>query len=76
MNLESFVVECFRKRLTAELVAVSVRPMAGTMHALVTVSGRLPEAQEVAEQLMAELAELDRSVHVSVELGNGRLLGA
>ncbi len=30
MNLESFVVECFRKRLTAELVAVSGKTDGGT----------------------------------------------
>jgi hypothetical protein len=35
------------------------------------VAGRLPEAKAVAAELMAELAELDRSVHVSVELGKG-----
>jgi hypothetical protein len=39
------------------------------MHVRVTVGGRLPEAKAVAAELMAELAELDRSVHVSVELG-------
>ena len=68
MNLESFVTECFRARLAAELLAVSARPMAGGMQVRVTVSGRLPEAEAVAAALMAELAELDRSVHVSVEL--------
>jgi hypothetical protein len=41
------------------------------MHVRVTVGGRLPEAKAVAAELMAELAELDRSVHVSVELGKG-----
>ncbi len=71
MNLESFVTECFQKHLAADLLAVSVRPMAGAMHVRVTVGGHLPEAKAVAEELMAELAELDRSVHVSVELGKG-----
>ena len=69
MNLESFVTECFQKHLAADLRAVSVRPMAGAMHVRVTVGGRLPEAKAVAAELMAELAELDRSVHVNVELG-------
>ncbi len=73
MNLEGFVTECFRKQLAAELVAVSVRPMAGTMQVRVTVNGRLLEAEAMAVELMAELAELDRTVHVSVELGKGRL---
>jgi hypothetical protein len=41
------------------------------MHLQVTVGGHLPEAKAVGEELMAELAELDRSVHVSVELGKG-----
>jgi hypothetical protein len=71
MNLESFVTACFQKHLAADLLAVSVRPMAGTMHVRVTVGGHLAEAKAVAEELMAELAELDRSVHVSVELGKG-----
>jgi hypothetical protein len=71
MNLESFVTECFQTHLAADLLAVSVRPMVGTMHVRVTVAGRLPEAKAVAAELMAELAELDRSVHVSVELGKG-----
>ena len=69
MNLESFVTECFRKHLAADLLSVSVRPAAGAMHVRVTVGGRLPEAKAVAAELMAELAELDRSVHVNVELG-------
>jgi hypothetical protein len=69
MNLESFVTECFRKHLAADLLAVSVRPAAGAMHVQVAVGGRLPEAKAVAAELMAELAELDRSVHVNVELG-------
>jgi hypothetical protein len=69
MNLESFVTECCRKHLMADLLAVSVRPIAGAMQALVTVRGRLPEAQVVAEQVMAELAELDCSVNLRVELG-------
>lgn len=68
MNLESFVTERFRERLAADLLAVSVQPMAGVMQVRVTVAGRLPEAEAVAAALMAELAELDRSVHVSVEL--------
>jgi hypothetical protein len=72
MNLESFVTECFQMHLAADLLAVSVRPMAGAMQVQVMVAGRLPEAKAVAEELMAELAELDRSVHVSVELGKGR----
>ncbi len=72
VNLESFVAECFRKRLAADLLTVSVRPMAGAMHVQVKVGGRLPEAKAVAEELMAELAELDRSVHVNVELGKRR----
>ena len=71
MNLESFVSECFQKHLAADLLAVSVRSMAGAMQVQVTVGGHLPEAKAVAEGLMAELAELDRSVHVSVELGKG-----
>ena len=50
MNLESFVTECFQKHLAADLLAVSVRPMAGTMHVRVTVAGRLPEAKAVAEE--------------------------
>lgn len=72
MNLESFVTECFRTRLAADLLGVSVSPMAGAMQVRVTVGGRLLEAKAVAAELMAELAELDRSVHVSVELGKGR----
>ena len=71
INLEGFVRECFRKHLAADLLAVSGRPIAGVMQGQVTVGGRLPEAKAVAEELMAELAELDRSVHVSVELGKG-----
>jgi hypothetical protein len=71
MNLESFVTECFQKHLAADLRAVSVRPMAGAMQVQVTVAWRLPEAKAVAEGLMAELAELDRSVNVNVELGKG-----
>ena len=43
--------------------------MAGAMQVQVTVAGRLPEAKAVAEELMAELAELDRGVHLNVELG-------
>ena len=69
MNLESFVTECFQKHLAADLLGVSVSPLAGTMHVQVTVGGHLPEAKAVAAELMAELAELDRSVHVNVELG-------
>jgi hypothetical protein len=42
------------------------------MQALVTVRGRLPEGQVVAEQLMAELAELDCSVNLRVALGKWR----
>jgi hypothetical protein len=72
MNLEIFVTECFQKHLAADLLEVTVSPLAGTMHVRVIVGGHLPEAKAVAEGLMAELAELDRSVHVSVELGNPR----
>ncbi len=45
------------------------------MHVRVTVGGRLPEAKAVAAELMAELAELDRSVHVSAELGKAAVIG-
>ena len=71
MNLESFVTERFQKHLAADLLAVSVRPMARSMHVRVTVAGLLPAAQTMAEDLMAELVELDRSVRVSVVLGKG-----
>lgn len=69
MNLEGFVTDCFRRRLAEELLAVSATPIAGAMHVRVTVCGRLPEAEAVAADLMAEFAELDRSVRIGVELG-------
>ncbi len=66
------MTECVHNHLMADLLAVSVRPIAGAMQALVTVRGRLPEGQVVAEQLMAELAELDCSVNLRVALGKWR----
>jgi len=67
MDIEDFVMDRFRGRLGANPLAVSATPMAGTMHVLVKVRGRLPEAEAVAADLMAELAEFDRTLHIAVE---------
>lgn len=66
-DVEDFVTGCFRERLGAELLAVSATSMPGSMHVLVKVRGRLQEAEAIAADLMAELAELDRTLHIAVE---------
>jgi hypothetical protein len=68
MDVEGFVTGCFREQLGAELLSVSATPMAGTVRVLVKVQGRLSEAEAVAANLMAELAELDRTLRIAVEL--------
>ena len=67
MDVEDFVADCFRERIGADLLAVSATSVPGTMHVLVKVPGRLQEAEAVAADLMAELAEFDRTVHIAVE---------
>lgn len=68
MDVEDLVASCFRERLGADLLAVSATPMMpGTMHVLVKVRGRLREAEAVAADLMAELADVDRALHIAVE---------
>ena len=67
MDVEDFVTRCFRERLGAELIAVSATSMPGTMYVLVKVRGRLQEAEAVAADLMAELAEFDRALNIAVE---------
>ena len=69
MDNANFVETCFREHLGADLLAVSASPLApGTMHFLVKVRGRLPEAEAMATDLMAEFAELDLDFHVQVKL--------
>ena len=72
MDVEVFVADCFRERLGAELLAVSATSMPGTMHVLVKVRGRLKEAEALAADLMAELAEFDRTLHIAVETSGDR----
>lgn len=68
MDVEDFVARCFRERLEAELVSVSAMSVGGTMHVLVKVRDRLQEAEEVATDLMVELSEFDRTLHIAVSL--------
>lgn len=70
MDVEDFVAACFRERLGDELLAVSATSVPGTMHVLVKVRGRLQEAEAIAANLMAELAELDRTLHIAVASGD------
>jgi len=68
MDVDDFVEGCFRERLGAELLTVSATSVPGSMHVLVKVRGRLQEAEAVAANLMAELAEFDRALHIAVEV--------
>jgi hypothetical protein len=69
MDNANFVETCFRKEFGSDLLAVSASPsVPGSMHFLVKVRGRLPEAQAMATDLMAEFAELDRDLHVQVKV--------
>ena len=69
MDLENSVENSFRKQLGPDLLAVSASPsVPGSMHVLVKVRGRLPEAQALAASLMAEYAELDRDLQVQVKV--------
>ena len=67
MDVEDFVADCFRERLGAELLAVSATSLPGTTHVLVKVRGRSQEAEAVAADLMAELAQFDRALPIAVE---------
>ena len=69
MDNANFVETCFRQQLGSDLLAVSASPLAqGTMHFLVKVRGRLPEAEAIATDLMAEFAELDLDFYVQVKV--------
>ena len=46
---------------------MSAKSMPGTMYVQVKMRGRLEEAEAVAADLMAELAEFDRTLHIAVE---------
>ncbi len=69
MNNANFVETCFREQFGSDLIVVSASPLAsGSMHFLVKVRGRLPEAEAMALDLMAEFAELDLDFHVQVKV--------
>ena len=69
MENASFVETCFRKQFGSDLLGVSASPLVpGSMHYLVKVSGRLPEAEAMAIDLMTEFGELDRDICVQVKL--------
>jgi len=69
MENASFVETCFQKHFGSDLIAVSASPLVpGSMHYLVKVRGRLPEAEAMAIDLMTEFGELDRDICVQVKL--------
>jgi hypothetical protein len=69
MENASFVETCFRKQFGSDLLGVSASPLVpGSMHYLVKVRGRLPEAEAMAIDLMTEFGELDRDICVQVKL--------
>ncbi len=70
MDLENFVTTTFRQRLTSDLIAVSSKSIPGTTFLLVKVRGQLQEAKDLAGDLMAEYAELDRDLHIAVEISS------
>lgn len=51
------------------MVGVSATSMPGAVYVRVMVRGRLEEAETIAVALMAEFAELDRTLHIAVERG-------
>ncbi len=72
MDAEDFVARCFQERLGADVLGVSATPLPGTMHVLVKVRGRLQEAEAVAADLTTELAELDRTLLIAVEVAGDK----
>ena len=69
MDVEGFIARCFQEGLGDEMVGVSATSMPGTVYVRVVVRGRLEEAETIAVALMAEFAELDRTLHIAVERG-------